>query len=60
MYGTPFMRKSPNGAANNGAVEISKPYKPPGTVKFITGFLGSFARQELPDETGKREEAAES
>ena len=55
-----YMPEIPNGAAINEAVEIAKHYETPETVKFINGILGSFVRQELPDETGKREEAAES
>ena len=60
MYEILYMPEIPNGAAINEAVEIAKHYETPETVKFINGILGSFARQELPDETGKREEAAES
>ena len=56
------MPEIPNGAAINEDVEIAKHYETRETVKFINGILGSFARQELPDETGRPagEGAAES
>ena len=62
MYEILYMPEIPNGAAINEAVEIAKHYETRETVKFINGILGSFARQELPDETGRPagEGAAES
>ena len=62
MYEILYMPDIPNGAAINEAVEIAKHYETRETVKFINGILGSFARQELPDETGRPagEGAAES
>ena len=54
MYEILYMPEIPNGAAINEAVEIAKHYETPEMVKFINGILGSFARQELPDETGTR------
>ena len=62
MYEILYMPEIPNGAAINEAVEIAKHYETRETVKFINGILGSFSRQELPDETGRPagEGAAES
>ena len=62
MYEILYMPEIPNGAAINEAVEIAKHNETRDTVKFINGILGSFARQELPDETGRPagEGAAES
>ena len=62
MYEILYMPEIPNGAAINEAVEIAKHYETRETVKFINGILGSFARQELPDVTGRPagEGAAES
>ena len=47
MYEILYMQDIPNGAAINEAVEISKKYETPETVKFINGILGSFLRQEI-------------
>ena len=47
MYEILYMQDIPNGAAINEAVEIAKKYETPETVKFITGILGSFAREEI-------------
>ena len=52
MYEILYMPDVPSGAAINEAVEISKKYETPETVKFINGILGSFVRQELPAEHG--------
>ena len=60
MFEILYMPDIPHGVAISEAVNIAKDYESPEVVKFINGILGSFARQELPDETGKREEAAES
>jgi len=50
MYEILYMPDVPNSAAINEAVEIAKKYETPETVKFINGILGSFARQECPQE----------
>ena len=50
MYEIMYMPDIPTGAAINEAVEIAKKYETPETVKFINGILGSFARQECPQE----------
>ena len=50
MYEVLYMPDVPNGAAINEAVEIAKKYETPETVKFINGILGSFARQECPQD----------
>ncbi|MEA4942540.1 MAG: transcription antitermination factor NusB [Oscillibacter sp.] len=50
MYEILYMPDIPNSAAINEAVEIAKKYETPETVKFINGILGSFARQECPQE----------
>ena len=49
MYEVMYMPDVPNAAAINEAVEISKKYETPETVKFINGILGSFSRQELTE-----------
>lgn len=50
MYEILYMPDIPNSVAINEAVEIAKKYETPETVKFINGILGSFARQECPQE----------
>ena len=50
MYEVLYMPDVPNSAAINEAVEIAKKYETPETVKFINGILGSFARQECPQD----------
>jgi N utilization substance protein B len=50
MYEILYMPDIPNGVAINEAVEIAKKYETTETVKFINGILGSFARQECPQE----------
>ena len=47
MYEILYMPDIPNGVSINEAVEISKKYETPETVKFINGILGSFVRQEI-------------
>ena len=54
MFEILYMPDIPNSASINEAVEIAKKYETPETVKFINGILGSFVRQELPEE--KKEE----
>ena len=49
MFEILYMPDIPDGVSINEAVEISKKYETPETVKFINGILGSFVRQELPD-----------
>ena len=49
MYEVLYMPDIPNSAAINEAVEISKKYISPETVKFVNGILGSFVRQEVPE-----------
>ena len=49
MYEVMYMPDVPDAAAINEAVEISKKYETPETVKFINGILGSFSRQELSE-----------
>lgn len=50
MFEILYMQDIPNGASINEAVEIAKKYETPETVKFINGILGSFVRQEIPEE----------
>ena len=50
MYEILYMQDVPSSAGINEAVEIAKKYETPETVKFINGILGSFVRQELPEE----------
>ena len=55
MYEIMYMPDIPNSAAVNEAVEIAKKYEEPEVVSFINGILGSFIRQELPEEYKKSE-----
>lgn len=50
MFEILYMPEIPNGVAINEGVEIAKKYETPETVRFINGILGSFVRQELPEE----------
>lgn len=53
MYEMLYMPEIPNAAAINEAVEIAKNYEPAEVVSFINGILGTFARTELAEVTGK-------
>lgn len=48
MFEIMYIPEIPDGAAINEAVELSKKYDEPETVKFINGVLGSFVRNEIP------------
>ena len=48
MYEIMYVPEVPDSAAINEAVEISKKYDEPETVKYINGVLGAFARNEMP------------
>ncbi|WP_409968444.1 transcription antitermination factor NusB [Bengtsoniella intestinalis] len=50
MFEILYMPEIPNGVSINEGVEIAKKYETPETVCFINGILGSFVRQELPEE----------
>ncbi len=50
MYEILYMPEIPNKAAINEAVEIAKKYEEPNVVAFVNGILGSFVRQECPEE----------
>ena len=50
MYEVLYRDDIPNSVAINEAVEISKKYETPETVKFINGILGSFVRGEITNE----------
>ena len=50
MFEILYMQDIPNGVSINEAVEISKKYETPETVRFINGILGSFVRQEIPEQ----------
>ena len=47
MYEIMYMPDIPSGAAINEAVELTKRYDEPETVKFVNGILGSFLREEV-------------
>ena len=47
MFEILYMPEIPNGAAINEAVELTKRYDEPETVKFVNGILGSFLREEV-------------
>lgn len=47
MYEIMYMPDIPHGAAINEAVELTKRYDEPETVKFVNGILGSFLREEV-------------
>jgi len=50
MYEILYMPDVPNRVAINEAVEIAKKYVDDDVVKFINGILGSFVREELPEQ----------
>ncbi len=50
MYEILYMPDIPNRVAINEAVEIAKQYVDDDVVKFINGILGSFVREELPEQ----------
>ena len=50
MYEILYMPDVPNKVAINKAVEISKKYVDDDVVRFINGILGSFVREEFPEE----------
>lgn len=50
MYEILYMPDIPNSAAINEAVEIAKKYEEQNVVAFVNGILGSFVRQECPEE----------
>lgn len=47
MFEIMYMPDIPHGAAINEAVELTKRYDEPDTVKFVNGILGSFLREEV-------------
>lgn len=47
MFEILYMPEVPDKAAINEAVELSKRYEEPTTVRFINGVLGSFSRNEV-------------
>jgi len=49
MFEIMYIPEIPNGASINEAVELSKSYDEPETVRFINGVLGSFVRNEIPE-----------
>ena len=50
MYEILYMPEIPNKVAINEAVEIAKKYLDEDVVKFVNGILGSFVREEFPEE----------
>lgn len=48
MYEILYMPEVPDAVAVNEAVELTKKYETPETVKFVNGILGSFMREERP------------
>lgn len=50
MYEILYMPEIPNKVAINEAVEIAKKYLDEDVVKFINGILGSFVRDEFPEQ----------
>ena len=50
MYEVLYMPEIPNKVAINEAIEIAKRYEDADVVKFINGILGSFVRDEFPEE----------
>ena len=50
MFEILYMPEVPNKVAINEAVEISKKYLDEDVVKFVNGILGSFVREEFPEE----------
>lgn len=50
MFEILYMPEIPNRVAISEAVEIAKRYEDDDVVKFINGILGSFVREEFPEE----------
>lgn len=50
MYEILYMPEIPNKVAINEAVEIAKKYLDEDVVRFINGILGSFVREEFPEQ----------
>ena len=50
MFEILYMPEVPNKVAINEAVEIAKKYLDEDVVKFVNGILGSFVREEFPEE----------
>ena len=50
MFEILYMPDIPNRVAINEAIEIAKRYEDEDVVKFINGILGSFVRDEFPEE----------
>ena len=50
MFEILYMPDIPNKVAINEAVEIAKKYLDEDVVKFVNGILGSFVREEFPEE----------
>ena len=50
MYEILYMPEVPNKVAINEAVEIAKKYLDDDVVKLVNGILGSFVREEFPEE----------
>lgn len=50
MYEVLYMPDVPNASAIDAAVELTKQYEPQEVASFVNGILGTFVRNELPDE----------
>lgn len=59
MYEILYLPQVPHKVAINEAVEIAKKYLDTDVVGFINGILGSFVREELPQQSQSGEEAPE-
>ena len=56
MYEVLYMPDSPNAAAINEAVEMTKNYESQDVVSFVNGILGTFVRTEFADSTPPKPE----
>ncbi len=60
MYEILYMPDVPAPAAINDAVEITKKYEDEKVVSFVNGILGSFVRDEFPEEAAKKKPSEEA
>ena len=50
----------PNASAIDAAVELTKQYEPQEVASFVNGILGTFVRNELPDEPAREQAEPEN
>lgn len=55
MYEAMYMPEVPKRVAMNEAINLAKKYEDEKVVSFVNGILGSFVRNEVPDEEAKQQ-----